>query len=128
MPTAVTNDIRVTVETSYQDSKSPGASPEHLFAYRIVIENNSDYTIKLLRRHWYIIDSVSEKREVEGEGVIGQQPTLEPGETHEYVSGCNLKTDMGKMFGTYLMERQIDGAKFKVRIPEFTLIAYFKFN
>ena len=67
-------------------------------------------------------------REVEGEGVVGQQPVLEPGEVHEYVSGCNLKTTMGKMVGTYLMERVIDGRRFRVNVPEFLLVVPYRLN
>jgi len=128
MPIAITNDIKVSVETAYQADHSNPANEEFMFAYRITIENQSDYTIKLLRRHWFIVDSNIDKREVEGEGVVGVQPVLEPGENHQYVSGCNLKTDLGKMFGEYLMERQIDGKLFKVKIPEFLLVAPFKLN
>ena len=100
----------------------------YVFTYRISIENNSQHTVQLLRRHWYIHDANTLVREVEGEGVVGQQPVLEAGESHEYVSGCNLKSGMGKMYGNYLMERVIDGKKFKVKIPEFTMFAPFKLN
>jgi ApaG protein len=99
-----------------------------MFAYRITIANQSEYTVKLLRRHWYITDSVHGTSEVEGEGVVGQQPVLEPGETHQYVSGCAIKSDIGKMYGTYLMERSIDGQFFEVKIPEFLLVAPFYNN
>jgi ApaG protein len=84
--------------------------------------------VQLLRRHWHIFDTNGEVRQVEGEGVVGQQPVLEPGESHQYISGCNLKTTIGKMTGTYLMERIIDGKKIKVKIPEFTMIVPFKLN
>ena len=67
-------------------------------------------------------------KEVEGEGVIGQQPILEPGDSYQYVSGCNLKSGIGKMRGSYQMERIVDGKKMKVNIPEFLLIAPFKLN
>jgi ApaG protein len=67
-------------------------------------------------------------REVEGEGVVGQQPVLEPGQSHQYVSGCNLKSGLGKMTGTYTMERIIDGSKLQVIIPEFTMIAPLRLN
>ncbi len=128
MPTAITNDIKITVETAYQNSRVANPDGDHMFAYRITIENHSDYTIKLLKRHWYIIDSLNDKTEVEGDGVIGQQPVLEPGESHQYVSGCAIRSDIGKMFGTYLMEQQIDGKLFEVNIPEFKLIAPFRMN
>jgi ApaG protein len=128
MPTAITNDIKITVETAYQNPRVASVSADHMFAYRITIENHSDYTIKLLRRHWYIIDSLFDKSEVEGEGVVGQQPLLEPGESHQYVSGCAIRSDIGKMYGTYLMEQQLDGKTFEVKIPEFKLIAPFRMN
>lgn len=99
-----------------------------MFAYRVSIENQSEQTIKLLRRHWYVFDSNGSTREVEGEGVVGLQPVIEPGKTHQYVSGSHLKTEIGKMHGTYLMERVTDGKRFKVNIPEFPLIAPFKMN
>jgi ApaG protein len=128
MQTAITKDVKITVETAYQNNTHPNYIGEHMFAYRITIENQSDYTVKLLRRHWYIADSVHGTTEVEGEGVVGQQPVLEPGETHQYVSGCAIKSDIGKMYGTYLMERCIDGQFFEVKIPEFLLVAPFYNN
>jgi ApaG protein len=81
-----------------------------------------------MSRHWYIFDSNGAKREVEGEGVVGQQPIIEPGHTHEYVSGCNLKTDVGSMKGEYHMVRMLDNANFNVQIPEFYLIAPYRLN
>lgn len=128
MPTAITNDIKITVETAYQQPSSVHAQTHNMFAYRITIQNKSDYTIKLLRRHWYITDVNVEQSEVEGEGVVGLQPVLEPGEVHQYVSGCALVSDFGKMYGTYLMERQIDGKRFEVKIPEFQLVVPFRNN
>jgi ApaG protein len=99
-----------------------------MFAYRITIENESEYAIKLLRRHWFIFDSVGEHKEVEGDGVVGKQPVIQPGEHHQYVSGCNLKSEMGTMRGTYQMQRLADGKLFDVVIPEFTLITPEKLN
>jgi ApaG protein len=128
MPTATTNDIRITVEAAYQNNRNFNVNGEHMFAYRITIQNDGDYTIKLLRRHWYIVDINVENTEVEGEGVVGLQPVLEPGESHQYVSGCAIQSEFGKMRGTYLMERQIDGKKFEVHIPEFNLIVPHRFN
>ncbi len=128
MPTATTNDIRITVETAYQNNRNYNTNGEHMFAYRITIQNTGDYTIKLLRRHWYITDINVENTEVEGEGVVGLQPVLEPGETHQYVSGCAIQSEFGKMHGTYLMERQIDGKQFKVTIPLFNLIVPYRLN
>lgn len=128
MPTAITNDIRISVETAYQNPRLQQGAGHHMFAYRVTIQNKGDYTIKLLRRHWYITDVNTEKSEVEGEGVVGIQPVLEPGESHQYVSGCALQSEFGKMHGTYLMERQIDGRRFEVTIPEFQLVAPYRLN
>ncbi|GHA57781.1 Co2+/Mg2+ efflux protein ApaG [Pontibacter akesuensis] len=128
MDTKTTEGVKVTVTTNYLPDYSSPVQQHFVFAYKIRIENNSEFTVKLLRRHWYIHDSTGAMREVEGEGVVGQQPTLEPGESHEYVSGCNLKTGIGKMRGTYKMERMVDGRKFDVTIPEFTLVVPYKLN
>lgn len=128
MISKITEGVRVTIETEYQQEYSSPMQAHYVFTYRINIENYSEYTIRLLRRHWFIYDANGLIREVEGEGVVGQQPTLEPGTAHQYVSGCNLQTEMGKMRGTYLMERIVDGKQFSVIIPEFILIAPFKLN
>ncbi|MBW3544721.1 MAG: Co2+/Mg2+ efflux protein ApaG [Bacteroidetes bacterium] len=128
MVSEVTQGVKVSVETAYQPEYSSPGQMHYVFTYRISIENNSQHTVQLLRRQWYIHDANNLVREVEGEGVVGQQPVLESGESHQYVSGCNLKSGMGKMYGTYLMERIIDGKKFRVKIPEFTMIAPFKLN
>jgi ApaG protein len=122
MQIAITNDIKVMVETAYQSDKLDASESKHMFAYRITIENQGEYTVKLLRRHWYVVDSLDGKSEVKGEGVVGQQPLLEPGEKHQYVSGCMLGSNVGKMHGTYLMERQLDGKLFEVNIPEFVMV------
>jgi ApaG protein len=128
MLTKTTNGVKISVETFYQPEYSQPLNNEFMFAYRIAITNESEYTIKLLRRHWVVVDSNGIVREVEGEGVVGQQPVIEPGQTHPYVSGSHLRTEMGKMRGFYTMERLIDGKLFKVEIPEFPLIAPFKMN
>lgn len=126
--TAITEGIKVSVETNYQAEYSSPAQNHYVFTYKITIENNGDYTIKLHRRHWYIHDSNNAVREVEGEGVVGQQPILEPGDKHQYVSGCNLRSGFGKMHGTYLMEKIVDGKSFEVTIPEFSMIVPFLLN
>jgi len=128
MVTEITQGIRVTVETEYQPTYSNPLQHHHVFTYRVTIENQGDYTIQLKRRHWFIIDAGYSPREVEGEGVVGNQPVLEPGMVHQYVSGCNLKSGVGKMSGTFLMERVVDGASFKVRIPEFHMAAPHRLN
>jgi ApaG protein len=128
MVTKITQGVKVSVTASYQDEYSSPAQYHYVFTYKVHIENNSDYTIQLMRRRWFIYDSNGVVREVEGEGVVGQQPILEPGDIHEYVSGCNLKTGIGKMLGSYLFERIVDGKEFDVRIPEFNMVVPFKMN
>ncbi|MCY7350210.1 MAG: Co2+/Mg2+ efflux protein ApaG [Cytophagaceae bacterium] len=128
MVSAITEGVKVSVVTEYQPEHSNTAQAHYVFGYRIRIENNSENTVHLLRRHWYIYDSNGSVREVEGEGIVGQQPVLEPGEQHEYVSGCNLQTTIGKMVGTYLMERIIDGKRFYVDVPEFTMVVPYRLN
>ncbi|MCU0420607.1 MAG: Co2+/Mg2+ efflux protein ApaG [Cyclobacteriaceae bacterium] len=124
----VTQGIKVTVETEYQPSYSSPSQYHYVFTYRITIENQSEFTIQLMRRHWHIFDAGFAAREVEGEGVVGQQPVIEPGQSHQYVSGCNLKSGIGKMVGTYLMERVVDGAQFRVDIPAFSMVAPLRLN
>lgn len=128
MFTQITEGIKVSVITEYQQEYSSPKQYHYVFTYKIKIENNSEYTVQLLRRKWSIFDSDGVRKEVEGDGVVGQQPVIEPGEMHQYVSGCNLKTGIGKMKGYYLIERMIDGKKIEVSIPEFSLIVPFKMN
>ncbi len=128
MVTKITEGVKISVETIYQPEYSNPANEHFMFAYRVNIENMTENNVQLLNRHWHIFDSSGTKREVEGEGVVGLQPIIEPGDNHEYVSGCNLKTDMGSMKGSYEMKRIVDGFKFRVNIPEFYLIAPYKMN
>ena len=128
MPTTTTQGVTVSVTTNYLPDYSSPSQEHFVFAYRIDIRNDSGFTVKLLRRHWHIHDANGVVREVEGEGVVGRQPVLEPGQTHQYVSGCNLKSGMGKMRGTYLMERLANGQEFAVDIPEFTLMVPYRMN
>lgn len=128
MVTKTTEGVKISVETFYQPEYSRPLNNEFMFAYRVTIENNSDFTVKLISRHWFIFDSSGVKREVEGDGVVGKQPIIESGGQHQYISGCHLHTELGRMHGTYLMERQIDGTQFSVNIPEFRLVAPFKLN
>jgi len=128
MVALVTDGVKVMVQTEFQSEYSLPVSDHYVFTYKILIENHSNYTVQLLRRHWLIYDLMGECREVEGEGVVGQQPILEPGEFHEYVSGCNLKSGIGRMLGSYQMERIVDGLIFEVIIPEFTMIVPWRLN
>ncbi len=124
----VTEGVSITVETFFQPEQSNPVNSDYLFAYRITIENISSVPVKLLRRHWHIIDSNGNHRQVEGEGVVGAQPILESGEAYQYVSAASLRSDMGKMYGDYQMENLYNKKLFSVAIPEFELIAPFKMN
>lgn len=128
MATTITDGVKVSVETIYQPEYSNPDHDHYMFAYKINIENMGNYAVQLISRHWHIFDSNGVKREVEGEGVVGQQPVIEPGNSHEYVSGCNLKTDMGSMKGQYHMLRLLDNTGFDVQIPEFYMIAPYRMN
>ena len=94
-----------------------------MFLHKVTIQNKSAQTVQLLRRRWEISDAAENTKIVEGEGVVGQQPTLEPGESHSYVSGCNLKSGLGKMKGVYTMQKLFDGKILEVAVPEFQMIA-----
>jgi ApaG protein len=128
MVTQITKGVKITVRTHFQPGFSRPEMSHFLFTYKILIENRSEYSVQLLRRHWFIFDSNGEHREVEGDGVVGQQPVLMPNDIYEYESACNLTTDIGKMRGVYEMIRMIDKEKFEVEIPEFKLIAPQRLN
>ncbi len=128
MVTAITEGIKISVDTIYQDEHSNPENGHFMFAYRISIENLTDFEIQLMRRQWFIFDSNGTVREVEGEGVVGVQPMIMPGDSYSYVSGCNLKTDIGSMRGRYLMRRTLDDSEFLVEIPEFELVVPFRLN
>lgn len=128
MVTQTTCGVKISVDAIYQPEYSNPDNQHFMFAYRITIENQSDYTLQLLRRHWTIFDTIGEFRQVDGDGVVGEQPTLEPGSIHQYTSGCNLKSELGFMEGYYEMIRQMDNSTFDVEIPRFNLIASYRLN
>ena len=128
MNSKISEGIVISVETHYQPDYSNPANSEFMFAYRINIQNNNSIPVKLLRRKWHIYDSNGSFREVEGEGVVGVQPEIGPGESYQYVSGCNLRTDIGKMSGTYQMENISSKKQFSVVIPSFIMCTPFKLN
>ena len=128
MISLISEGVEISVETFYQQDYSNPLQSEYMFAYRIAIENHNSFPVKLHRRHWHIFDSNGTYREVEGEGVVGVQPVLTPGERYQYVSGCNLRTEMGKMSGTYQMENLSSKQMFCVNIPAFEMIVPLKNN
>ncbi len=120
--TATTEGITIRVRPVYLDGQSNVIAKKFVFAYFIRIENHRKEAVQLLRRHWFITDAAGDVKEVEGEGVIGKKPVIEPGSVHEYNSFCILETFEGAMEGTYLMTHE-DGGQFHVTIPRFTLRA-----
>ena len=114
------DSIQVKAVARYLADQSDEATDRYVFAYHITIRNTGDAPAQLLSRHWIITDAHGTIQEVEGSGVIGQQPTLKPGEAFEYTSGCVLTTPVGTMKGSYRMQAE-DGVEFNASIPEFTL-------
>jgi ApaG protein len=119
---ATTDEIRVSVRPVYLDGQSDILGGRFVFAYFIRIENRGSADVQLLRRHWFITNGVGNIEEVEGEGVIGEQPVISPDGVHEYNSYTVIDSFEGFMYGTYLMERA-DGQRFRVEIPKFDLRA-----
>ncbi len=120
MSVAVTRGVRVEVRSRYIPERSDPDDSFYFFAYRVHISNEGDTTVKLVSRHWIITDGDSQVEQVRGPGVVGEQPTLEPGESFEYVSACPLRTQVGTMHGTYQMVPE-GGAQFDAAIAPFTL-------
>jgi len=122
-PNAATTDgVTVRVSVSYLPEQSEPERGRWFWAYHIRLENEGTETVQLLTRHWVIIDGRGARHSVEGEGVVGEQPVIEPGASFDYVSGCPLATPSGAMQGNYRMVRE-DGAIFDVEIPRFSLFA-----
>lgn len=117
---ATTHGVSVTVMPVYIDERSNPAASQYFWAYRVVIENNSDKTVQLMTRYWHITDSNGHVEEVNGDGVIGEQPTLNPGQNFSYTSGCPLSTASGIMVGYYMMQDET-GEMLKIEIPAFPL-------
>lgn len=128
METLITKGIKISVDSNYRPKYSNPLESKYVYSYSIVIENLSSNTVQLLRRHWYVMDGIGFIREVEGEGVIGKQPIINPGSSHQYESWSQLNTDMGKMYGTYLMFDYESDIYFKAVIPQFYLFYPFKVN
>jgi ApaG protein len=118
---AVTDGIRVSVTSAFRSDRSEPGQGRWLFSYTVRLANEGDAAAQLVSRHWVITDANGDREEVVGEGVVGQQPHLSPGEHFEYTSFCILKTPHGSMRGTYRMVRA-DGSTFDARIAPFALV------
>lgn len=124
----ITKGIKISVRTSYEGSFYKNYKMQYAFAYTITIENQSKDSVQLNARHWEILDALNSLEIVSGEGVIGQKPVLQPGESHTYSSGCLLSSPFGAMQGHYSMINFTTTKKFKVTIPVFKLSAPFAIN
>jgi ApaG protein len=120
MSDTTTQGIRVQVESLYDEDRSAPQENYYFFAYRVRISNVGSETAQLLSREWIITDATGYQQEVQGPGVVGEQPVLAPGETFEYTSFCPLSTPVGSMHGTYRMVRT-DGEAFDAAIAPFSL-------
>ena len=117
---AMSDGITVRVAVNFLPEQSRIEAGKWFWVYHIRIENDSDQPVQLLTRHWRITDGRGHVNLVDGDGVVGEQPRLEPGQSHDYVSGCPLGTPQGSMEGFYTMQRD-DGSQFEARIPGFPL-------
>jgi ApaG protein len=120
MATEKRYEVAVSAKTQYLAEQSDEAEGRYVFAYTITIRNVGNVTAQLISRHWIITDAQGLVQEVRGLGVVGAQPVLKPGESHEYTSGTAIATPVGTMRGSYQMVAA-DGTRFEAPIPEFTL-------
>ena len=127
IPEAITAGIKVQVVSKFIPEHTNPDIPRYFFAYWVTITNVSDITFKLLDRHWEITDALGKLEVIDGEGVIGKQPTIKPGESFSYNSFCPLETEFGMMTGHYQVKQE-DGHFLKVEIPKFHLLSPFTVN
>jgi ApaG protein len=120
MSDTITRGIRIQVETSYVEERSEPQAGYFFFSYRVRISNEGHVTAQLLSREWVITDSDGNVERVQGPGVVGKQPVLDPGQSFEYTSFCPLRTSFGSMEGSYLMKTNT-GETFEAIIDPFTL-------
>ena len=128
MNTAITEGVQITVHTQFRHDLSHVANSQFFFNYRITIENQNDFNVQLLNRDWYIFDSLNDPDFVSGNGVVGEQPILKPGQQFTYTSGCELFSELGFMKGFYTFKNLRDGQLFQVFVPTFKLIYPPKLN
>jgi len=124
---AITSGIKVQVVSKFIPEHTNPDIPRYFFAYWVTITNDSETAIKLLDRHWEITDALGKLEVITGEGVIGKQPIIKPGESFSYNSFCPIETEFGMMSGHYKVKRE-DGHFMKIEIPKFQLISPFSVN
>lgn len=128
MVTQITKGIKISVDTEFQGTYYKDTKLLYAFEYSISIENQSSDVVQLNSRHWVILDSLNNEEVVNGKGVIGKKPVLQPGKIHNYKSGCLLSSPFGAMYGYYRMINLNSTEKFNVIIPSFKLSAPFALN
>lgn len=119
---ALTEGVRIAVQPRFLPEQSDPSIRQFIFAYQVKIHNESEAPIRLINRYWLIVDAQGRSHEVRGEGVVGQQPRIMPGDSHEYSSYCPLPTTWGTMEGKYQMRRD-DGTTFEANVARFYLVA-----
>ncbi len=125
---SITAGIKVSVKPRFERIAFVEKALQFVFSYQVNIENHSDKSVQLMSRRWIIVDGFGSKRIVEGDGVIGKQPVLRPGDTHSYSSWCPLPTSVGKMLGHYNMSVVHSDDVIEVEVPEFLFHTPFKLN
>ncbi|WP_076551355.1 Co2+/Mg2+ efflux protein ApaG [Maribacter ulvicola] len=128
MITQVTKGIKISVQTTFEGTFFKNYKMHYAFGYTITIENQSKNAVQLTSRHWKIFDSLNDMETLDGEGVIGKKPVIEPGQSHTYNSGCLLTSPIGAMKGHYNMVTMDNDVKFRVYIPTFKFSAPFALN
>lgn len=122
MSIATTNNIQVSVNVTFNEKHSDIRHENFIFIYQIQIQNQNDFQVQLLTREWFIFDSLDQPKIVKGEGVVGEQPIIEPGETYCYSSNCLLNSTIGFMQGVYTFKISNNDELITVLIPKFSLI------
>lgn len=128
MAPKLSKEVVVKAVTHFLPEYSRTGHEHFMFSYNISIRNEMPEAVQLLSRHWYIFDSNNSIKEVKGEGVVGQQPIIEPNREHTYQSYCELSSDIGLMWGNYLMKNLATNKLFEVKIPRFELITPSRLN
>lgn len=128
MVSQITKGIKISVQTGFEGTYFKNHQVHYAFSYHITIENQGKDTVQLISRHWDIYDALHSKETVDGEGVVGKKPTLKPGETYTYSSGCLLNSPHGTMSGYFTMINFSNSKLFKVIVPAFNLSAAFALN
>lgn len=121
MGTLITSGVLISVKTQFRVDLSDIPGQSYFYNYMIEVINQNSFDVQLLTREWYIFDSLNQARLVSGEGVVGEQPILKPGERYCYTSGCEIHSDLGMMKGFYTFRNLADGRIFQVFIPTFLL-------